>query len=322
MTRFSMTAPDDMFERHPDNPLLTADDWPIRVNSVFNPGVCERDGDTVLICRVEDVRGLSHLWVARSADGIADWKIDEKPFLSPDQSVMEECWGFEDARVVFVEELGRWVITCTAYGPLGPAVYMATTDFESVDRRGLIMPPEDKNAALFPRRIGEEWALLHRPTTLHSAARGIWLSRSRDLEAWRHPERVLRSRAGAWWDSSRLGIGPPPVETSDGWMLIYHGVRAAVNGDQYRVGLALLDLDDPTRVLHRSPDWVFGPEAQYERVGDVPNVVFPCGSTYDEVTDTVKLYYGAADTSIALATARRADLLDYLRTCPPEDDDS
>jgi predicted GH43/DUF377 family glycosyl hydrolase len=179
------------------------------------------------------------------------------------------------------------------------------------------MPPEDKNAALFPRRIGGEWALLHRPTTVHSSARGIWLSRSRDLESWRHPEHVLRSRSGPWWDSDRLGIGPPPLETPEGWLLIYHGVRAAVNGDVYRVGLALLDLDDPSRVLHRSPDWVFGPEAPYERTGDVPNVVFPCGLTHDAATDTIKLYYGAADTSIGLATARRAALLDYLLSCPP-----
>jgi predicted GH43/DUF377 family glycosyl hydrolase len=315
-------APHDLFRRHPANPILTAGDWPVRVNTVFNPGVCTQLGDTVLVCRVEDLRGISHLWVARSTDGVGGWKIDAKPLLTPNEFVEAEQWGFEDPRVVYIEEIGRWVITCTAYGPLGPAVYMATTDFRTVERHGLMMPPEDKNAALFSRRIHGDWALVHRPATLHSATRGIWLSRSRDLEAWRHPERVMRSREGSWWDSSRLGIGPPPMETSDGWLLIYHGVRNGVNGDVYRVGLAMLDLDDPTRVMHRSEDWVFGPEAPYERIGDVPNVVFPCGTTYDADTDTIKLYYGAADTSVALATADRSEVLDYLRSCPPDLDGS
>jgi predicted GH43/DUF377 family glycosyl hydrolase len=176
------------------------------------------------------------------------------------------------------------------------------------------MPPEDKNADLFPRRINGDWILLHRPVTFRAGPRAeIWLSRSRDLDSWRQPERVMLAREGAWWDSTRIGIGPPPIETPHGWLLIYHGVRNTLNGSVYRVGAALLDLDDPTKVLYRTPTWLLAPTAPYERVGDVPNVVFPCGTTYEPTTDALNLYYGAGDIAIALATAQLGELVEYLR---------
>ena len=179
----------------------------------------------------------------------------------PTPEVASEQWGFEDPRVVWVAELDRWVITCTAYGPAGPAVYLATTeDFTTVERYGIIRQPEDKNAALLPHRIDGRWILLHRPKTEFGGARGeIVLSRSPDLVSWSAPEQVLQPRAGAWWDSLRIGIGPPPLRTEHGWLLVYHGVKETVSGELYRVGLALLDLDEPTRVLRRLPD--LGPRA-------------------------------------------------------------
>ena len=146
-------------------------------------------------------------------------------------------------------------------------------------RHGIIRHPEDKNAALLPHRIDGKWVLFHRPKTEFGGAKGeIVLSRSDDLESWSAPEQVLRPREGAWWDASRIGIGPPPLETEHGWLLIYHGVKEMVGGSIYRVGLALLDRDEPTRVLHRLPEWVLAPDAPYERTGDVPNAVFPCGA--------------------------------------------
>src|SRR6185437_4402149 len=165
--------------------------------------------------------------------------------------------------------------------------------------------PDDKNAALFPHRFDGQWLLLHRPKTDHGGSRGeIWLSRSPDLASWSTPEHVLRPRAGAWWDSLRIGLGPPPLLTEHGWLLVYHGVKDTVSGQLYRVGLALLDRDEPTRVLRRLPNWVFAPLAPYERSGDIPNVVFPCGLLHDPATGEVRLYYGAADSSICVATAR------------------
>jgi predicted GH43/DUF377 family glycosyl hydrolase len=305
----------ELFERHPGNPILTADDWPYAVNSVFNPAAARVNGTTVILARVEDLRGISHLSVARSANGVDGWEIGAEPLLSPAAGVESERWGFEDARVVFVQELERWVITCTAYGPAGPAVYLAMTeDFTSVERHGIIRHPEDKNAALLPARIDGKWVLFHRPKTEFSGE--ILLSRSADLESWSAPERVLQPRAGAWWDSVRIGIGPPPLRTEHGWLIVYHGVKETVAGSIYRVGLALTDIDEPTRLLHRLPEWILAPLAPYEREGDVPNTVFPCGLVHDEGSGEIRLYYGAADTSICLATAQLDDLLAAVLSAP------
>jgi predicted GH43/DUF377 family glycosyl hydrolase len=308
----------ELFHRHPANPILTADDWPYPVNAVFNPAAAHVNGVTVIIARVEDLTGISHLSVARSSNGIDGWSIEREPLLAPADGVESEQWGFEDARAVFVPELECWVITCTAYGPAGPAVFLATTeDFTSVERHGIIRHPEDKNAALLPHRIDGKWILFHRPKTEYGGARGeILLSRSPDLVSWSTPEQVLQPRRGAWWDSLRVGIGPPPLRTEHGWLLIYHGVKETVSGSIYRVGLALTDLDEPTRLLHRLPGWILAPLAPYERAGDVPNTVFPCGLIHDADLGEIRLYYGAADTSICLATARLDNLLAALLAAP------
>jgi beta-1,2-mannobiose phosphorylase / 1,2-beta-oligomannan phosphorylase len=163
-----------------------------------------------------------------------------------------------------------------------------------------------------PRRIGSDFIMFHRPVTALTHRADIWLSRSQDLQLWHPPEPVLGARPGGWWDSARVGIGPPPLETSEGWLMIYHGVRETVAGALYRAGLALLDLEEPTRVLRRCAEWVLGPREEYELVGDVPGVVFPCGLLHDSNTDELRLYYGAADTCIALATASKTSVLDFL----------
>jgi predicted GH43/DUF377 family glycosyl hydrolase len=310
----------ELFDRHSSNPILTARDWPYTANAVFNPAAALVDGETVLLARVEDRRGISHLTVARSANGVDGWSIAPEPLLAPEDGVASEEWGFEDPRVVWVDELSRWVITCTAYGPAGPAVFLATTeDFRTVERHGIVRQPEDKNAALLPQRIDGRWLLLHRPKTEFGGGHGeILLSRSDDLVSWSAPEQVLQPRAGAWWDSLRIGIGPPPLRTEHGWLLVYHGVKETVAGGIYRVGLALLDLEEPTRVLRRLPGWILAPLEPYERTGDVPNVVFPCGLLHDPGSDEIRLYYGAADSSICLATARLRDLLDAVLAAPPD----
>jgi len=308
----------ELFQRDAGNPILTAADWPYPVNAVFNAAAAAVNGETVLLARVEDRRGISHLTVARSPNGLDGWSVAAEPLLAPNEETASEQWGFEDPRLVWVDELRRWVITCTAYGPAGPAVFLATTeDFETVERYGIVRHPEDKNAALLPHRIDGRWVLLHRPKTEYGGSRGeILLSRSADLVSWSAPEQVLQPRVGAWWDSLRIGIGPPPLWTEHGWLLLYHGVKETVAGEIYRVGLALLDLNEPTRVLRRLPNWIFAPLASYERTGDVPNVVFPCGLLHDPGNDELRLYYGAADSSICLATVRLADLLDAVLAAP------
>jgi predicted GH43/DUF377 family glycosyl hydrolase len=314
-----VTTEPELFRRHPTNPILTAADWPRTVNAVFNPAAVRVNGETVLLARVEARTGISHLTVARSANGIDNWKVDDTPLLESVTGRDEELWGFEDPRAVWIEELETHVITCTAYGPAGPSVFLAKSkDFRAIERIGVVVAPEDKNAALLPERVQGKWILFHRPTSgFGSSHPGISLSRSADLLSWSPPETVMEPRAGAWWDSLRIGIGPPLLKTDHGWLLIYHGVKETVSGSIYRLGLALLDLDEPTRVLHRAPDWVLAPHESYERTGDVPNAIFPCGVIHDPDTAELRIYYGAADTTICLATASLDDVLNTVLTRPP-----
>jgi predicted GH43/DUF377 family glycosyl hydrolase len=303
----------ELFRRNGRNPILTAADWPYPVNSVFNPGATLlADGTTLLLCRVEDRRGQSHLCAARSADGEGDWRIDPEPTLSADpKNFPEELWGIEDPRITFIPELGKYAVVYTAYTREGPGVALALTDdFRSFERYGVIMPPEDKDAALLPRRIGGKWALIHRPVS--SPRANMWMAYSPDLRHWGHHKLMLDSRRGAWWDANKIGLSSPPIETSKGWLTIYHGVKQTAAGCIYRLGLALFALDAPDHCLKRSDEWFFGPEADYEQRGDVGNVVFPCGSTIAPDGDTIRLYYGAADSSIALATGSVRALLDWL----------
>jgi predicted GH43/DUF377 family glycosyl hydrolase len=307
----------DLFRRHPANPILTALDLPYPANTVFNPAAVSHDGETVLLLRVEDRRGISHLTVARSRDGVHNWRVDREPSLRPaPERHPEEVWGIEDPRATWLPDLGRWVIAYTAYSRRGPLVSLAETDdFRSFRRLGPAMPPEDKDAALFPRRFGGRWALIHRPSPVRGPAH-IWISFSPDLRHWGDHTLLLEAREGAWWDAAKIGLGPPPLETAEGWLIMYHGVHLTASGSIYRLGRAHHDPQDPTVVRRRSDEWVFGPSEPYERVGDVVGVVFPCGWVHDPTTDELRLYYGAADTAVALATARLSEVLAYLQTCP------
>jgi predicted GH43/DUF377 family glycosyl hydrolase len=308
-----------LFHRQPGNPIVQASDLPYAANTVFNPGVAEIDGETILLLRVEDMRGISHLQVARSRDGVDGWRFDEMPLLSPDRDRIEEIWGCEDPRLTWLAERDEWAIAYTAYSRRGPLVSLAqTSDFQTVTRMGPVMPPEDKDAALFPRRIGGRWAMIHRPTPLRGGAH-MWLSYSPDLRHWGDHSLLVEARDGAWWDAGKIGLGPPPVETADGWLVMYHGVHATAAGPIYRLGFVLLDLEDPTVVLRRSDEWTFGPAASYEETGDVDRVVFPCGWVVDPEADQIRLYYGAADTSVALATASYRAVLEYVLSCPRPD---
>ncbi len=307
----------DVFSRHPLNPIITVDDLPYRANSVFNPGVGVVGGETLLLIRVEDLRGISHLLAARSSDGVTGWRFDQTPLIAPEPDKHpEEIWGCEDPRLTWLPELDQWAIAYTAYSRRGPLVSLALShDFTAVRKLGPVMPPEDKDAALFPRRIDGRWAMIHRPSPLRGFAH-MWVSYSPDLRHWGDHELLLEARDGAWWDAGKIGLGPPPLETADGWLVCYHGVHGTSSGPIYRVGLALLDLDDPRKVLRRTDEWVMGPTAPYERSGDVNKVVFPTGWVLDPATQVISLYYGAGDSAIAVATANLEDVLALMRTLP------
>jgi predicted GH43/DUF377 family glycosyl hydrolase len=303
----------ELFRRHKLNPILTADDWPYPVHTVFNPAATLMpDGSTLLLCRVEDRRGISHLCTARSLNGLDDWHIDPQPTFYPEPDIYkEEMWGIEDPRITYVPELKKFVVVYTAFTRDGPGVALAfTEDFKSFERSGLIMSPDDKDAALLPHRIGDYWALIHRPVSASRA--NMWISYSNDLRHWGSHKLMMEARRGAWCDANKIGLSPPPIDTKEGWLVIYHGVRQTAAGSLYRLGLALFDLVTPERCLKRGDEWVFGPEEPYELNGDVGYVVFPGGYTVAEDGDTLRLYYGAADTCIALATGSIQEMLDWL----------
>lgn len=301
-----------LFHRHPNNPILRAKDWPYPIHTVFNCGATRFEGGVLLLCRCEDRRGISHFCVARSLNGIDDWKIDAQPtFEHQPEEYPEELWGIEDPRITYVPDLGEYVIAYTAFGRMGPGVSLAgTKDFKTFHRYGLVMQPDDKDAALLPRKYDDNFVLIHRPVTEEGA--NIWMSYSPNMESWGHHKLLIPARRGAWWDANKIGLSPPLIETAEGWLMMYHGVRHHASGSLYRLGLALFDLENPEVCLLRGQAWIFGPEADYEMIGDVGGVVFPCGWTIGDDGDTVNMYYGAADTCIALAQGSLREILDYL----------
>ena len=289
---------------------------PTRCSTRARPGSPTRPCSS---SRVEDLRGISHLaGRPQQRTASSDWRFDadaaaraRRPTDHP-----EEVWGCEDPRLTWLPEREEWAIAYTAYSRRGPLVSLAMTrDFTEVRRLGPAMPPEDKDAALFPRRFDGRWAMIHRPSPLRGGAH-MWISFSPDLRHWGDHSLLLEARDGAWWDAGKIGLGPPPLETPRRLADLLPRRPRDGGGPIYRFGLALLDLDDPRIVLRRTDDWILGPTAPYERGGDVNKVVFPTGWVHDPETDLLSLYYGAGDSVIALATAPLRDVLDHLLDAP------
>jgi predicted GH43/DUF377 family glycosyl hydrolase len=310
-----MTAsadPRELFRRHATNPIIRAEDFPRMVNAVFNPGATVVGGRTLLLLRVEYRTGLSSLIVATSEDGLTGWEIEPLRGLRPLGDTFEEHWGVEDARITQVSD--EYLVVYVGFSAAGPLVCLARTrDFMSWERCGVLMPPEDKDAALFPTTFGGRWALIHRPAPVMAGLGAhVWISFSPDLRHFGDARVLLPARRGGWWDANKVGLGPPPLLTSDGWL--------TASGSIYRIGLALLDRDDPTIVLARGNEWVLGSHEPYERGGDVPDVVFPCGWILRDDGDTLHLYYGAADSVVCLAEASVSTLLAHLHEHPCKPD--
>jgi len=308
----------ELFVRYDGNPILKPSMWPYSVGAVFNPGAVKLFGNEVLLLvRAEDRKGYSHLSIARSKDGRTGWRIDPTPALEADPAFNEAIFGLEDPRIVWLEERQEYIITCVSFvlGVAGepPGISLISTkEFIHFERLGQQLIPPNKDACLFPRTINGHYALINRPIVEGRA--DIWVSFSPDLKSWGEHRVLLRARHRSW-DAERVGLGPPPIETPEGWLLIYHGTRATVSGSIYRVGTALLDLET-LGVTHWSKDWIFGPEQTYERIGDANNVVFPCGVIIDGKTNELLIYYGAADSVVGLVTAKLDEVLDYLKQCP------
>lgn len=300
----------EVFRRVRDRPILTPDHLPCEVAATFNPGAAWFDNEVLLLLRVEDRRGVSDLHVARSRNGVDGWRIDDEPLLAPGHPDFPfEEWGCEDARITPLPD-GQWVIAYTAYSRYGPTVALATTrDFVTVNRLGAVLSPLNKDAALLPRKFQDRWFMLHRPVA--GGQEHIWyIFGHDDLVHWSLPGVLLPEQGGPWWDGLKVGVGAPPLLTDDGWLLIHHGAKEVAGNLIYRLGLSLLARDDPRQLLRRASPWVFAPEADFERNGVAPNVVYTCGAL--QQGDEIWMYYGAADTTVGLAIAKTADLLAFV----------
>ena len=294
------------------NPIIPRDLLP-RSNSIFNSAVVPfRDGFAGVF-RVDDTVRTMNLHAGRSADGVT-WTLDPVPI----------AWEPADARVVEIQEPfvhaydprvtwleGRWYVTwCNGYH--GPTIGVGwTDDFETFHQLDNAFLPFNRNGVLFPRRINGRFAMLSRPSDNgHTPFGDIYLSESPDLVHWGRHRHVMAPIPWTW-ESTKVGPGPTPIETPDGWLLIYHGVLTSCNGFVYSMGAALLDLDEPWRIVGRGRDYLLSPQVRYEQVGDVPNVVFPCAALVDAAADRVSIYYGGADTVVGLAHAHLSELVAF-----------
>lgn len=291
------------------NPVIPRDAIP-GSNSIFNSAVVPYDGAFAGVFRVDDTGREMRLHAGRSEDGII-WEIDRERihFNCEDDEVGTFVYGY-DPRVVWLED--RYYVTwCNwCHGPTIGVGY--TEDFETFTQLENAYLPFNRNGVLFPRKINGRYAMLSRPSDNgHTPFGDIFYSESPDMTFWGRHRHVFGTANG--WQSTKVGAGPIPIETSEGWLLIYHGVLTSCNGFVYSAGAALLDLDQPWRVIARSRRYFMSPQRIYECVGDVPNVVFPCAALCDADTGRLALYYGGADTVVAMAFGYVAEIIDYVK---------
>jgi len=297
------------------NPIIARDQLR-RSNSIFNSAVVPFEDGFAGVFRVDDTHRTMNIHAGRSDDGI-DWQIDEHPiaFAPADARVGEIQEKFQhayDPRVTWLED--RFYVTwCNGYH--GPTIGVGYThDFQSFHQLDNAYLPFNRNGVLFPRRIGDSYAMLSRPSDNgHTPFGDIFYSESPDLTHWGRHRHVMATTPWSW-ESTKIGAGPTPIETDEGWLVLYHGVLTSCNGFVYSMGAALLDLDEPWRIIARGHDYLLSPQVPYEQVGDVPNVVFPCAALVDRPTDRITIYYGGADTVVCLAHGHLSEILAFTRS--------
>ncbi len=285
--------------KYTKNPILTKEDVPFKVNSIFNAGAVKFNGNYLLLCRVEMPTGRSAFVKALSKDGVNFEVESDLCFKPEDHGEFRKYveWGIEDARITKIDDV--YYLTYTGYSQFMPTVILSeTVDFKNFRVRGLITEPSNKDCALFPARIGKKYLKVDRPEA--GSRRDIWISESPDLIHW-GKYRALASCIPGSWESDKIGGSTPPVKTDEGWLMLYHGVRGFGNSMIYKIGVMLLDLKEPWKVIGRSKEPILSPEYEYERMGDVGNVVFTNGWIVED-NGEVKIYYSGADSNICLAT--------------------
>jgi len=288
-------------KRYEKNPILTADDIPYPVATVHNAGVCKYQDKYMMIFRSHLNNGRSILGLAESLDGF-NFKVSKEPFMIPASDgvfgIYEE-YGVEDPRITFID--GEYLITYSAYSRFGVRIGLAKTkDFKKIERFSLITEADYRNVVIFPEKFNNLYARLDRP---HSeiCPWSIWISFSPDLRFWGESKLIMKP-VQYHWDEMKIGPGAPPFKTEKGWLSIYHGVFPTMDGCVYRLGVALHDLADPSRIIGVGDNWILQPEEVYEITGYVHNVVFSCGAV-PEPDGTVKIYWGGADKVMCVGTA-------------------
>ena len=297
----------DLMHRWEQNPIITLENVPYRCNSIFNGTPVKVNGEYLLLLRIEGQQGYSLFCLARSKDGF-HFNVDNQPCMEPASEGPFKIWeenGLEDPRITSID--GHYNILYTAVSRYGHRIALArTNDFITFERVALISDPGNKDGVLFPEKINGLYVRLDRP--IGNDIGSIWISYSPDLINWGKSELVFSPRP-RYWDSFRIGASIPPIRTNQGWLEIYHGVKMTSAGPIYRTGTVMLDLENPAKVIGRCLTPILSPREEYERIGDVGNVVF-AGGAIVEPDGEVKMYYGAADTSICVATAHIEDIIE------------
>ena len=296
--------------RYSENPVV--DRNPIDgVARIFNSAVMPYEGKFIGVFRGEQTNGVPYVYLGRSEDAL-HWTFDSEkvPFVDEEGKPFMPVYAY-DPRLVKVEDT-YYIIWCGDF--YGAAIGMAKTkDFKTFTRIENPFIPFNRNAVLFPRRINGNFVMLSRPSDSgHTPFGDIFLSESPDMTYWGRHRHVM-SAGHEWWESVKIGGGAAPIETSEGWLLFYHGVATTCNGFVYSIGGAILDIDHPSVVRYRCENFILTPEAEYEERGFVPNVVFPCATLHDSETNRIALYYGAADSVVGVAFCNMDDIIDYIK---------
>ncbi len=299
--------------RYDQNPIIEKDAIPTS-NSIFNSAVVPFGDGFAGVFRCDSMSVSMDIFAGFSKDAI-HWEINETPivFEGEDPEVTKREYRY-DPRVCFIED--RYYVTwCNGYH--GPTIGIAYTyDFKTFHQLENAFLPYNRNGVLFPRKINGKYAMLSRPSdTGHTKFGDIFFSQSPDLEYWGHHRYVMGTIPGdtSAWQCTKVGPGPCPIETDEGWLLFYHGVINTCNGFVYRMGSAILDIDEPWKVKYRSKFYALSPDKDYERTGDVPNVVFPCAALSDAATGRIAVYYGCADTVTGLAFTTVDEIVEWTK---------
>ena len=305
---------DKLIKRYHNNPILTKDDVPYPVATIHNAGVIKFNSKYIMIFRSHKLNGRSILGLAESDDGFK-FKVQQEPFMAPaTEGIFKEYeeYGVEDPRIVLLD--GEFLITYSAYSRHGVRVGLAKTrDFKSVERFSLITEADYRNVVIFPEKFDGLYARLDRPHSEISPW-SIWISYSPDLKYWGESKLIMKP-VQYHWDEMKIGPGSPPIKTSRGWLSIYHGVFPTMDGSVYRLGVALHDSIDPSKIIAVGDEWILQPEEVYEITGYVHNVVFTCGAVPEE-DGTVKIYWGGADKVMCVGTAYLNELVDHCLNNP------